>query len=747
MLARPRISLALVLLLTLALLPAAMRVRVDAAVDRLLPRGDAASTYLEAVRATFGSDEIALVALFADDVFAPETLARIARLTETLGTLDGVSHVASLSNLEHIRIGPDGLGRERVLPPSPWTPDVLGRVRADALRHPMARTGIVAADGRAAGIVLRLLPMTDDELIARNLPARIRAAVAADPGPEAVAVTGVPIIKVAAAEAMITDITRFFAAGVLIVAAVLFACFRTAHGVGLPLGAVLVGLVWSSATMTLLGGAYSLGTLVLPPLLLSIGIAYAIHFVSRWDTIRTTTPSPVDAARRTLHEVGLPVAMAGLTTLVGFGAFVRSPIPSIRDFGCYAGIGVTCILLATWTILPCAFVLLGPHAAAPTPRAGRWIDRATNGCVALAFGRRRTVLLVAIAMTLIAAVGIGGVTVETDYLRFFDRTHPARADAARVAEALVGTQLVVVSLEGDRPEALTSLAVADGIAKLSAFLAAQPGVDAVTSYLDTLRLLRQGIEPDDATSALPDQAALDQRLMLIDPESTRTVLSADRSRGRLLVYTHLSGSRRVRDLVDRIARHAHDHLPTSIVVRATGTLVLLTESADALARQQVAGLGQVLVVLAVAMIFLFRSLRLGLLSLVPNVFPVIVLFGLMGWLAIDLDISTSMIACIAIGIAVDDTIHYVTTWERSRRRVRDPIVAATATVGAVGRPIVVTSIVLTAGFLVPCLSTFRPVRHFGILASATMAVALFADLLLLPALLASQAPTEETRTR
>jgi predicted RND superfamily exporter protein len=299
---------------------------------------------------------------------------------------------------------------------------------------------------------------------------------------------------------------------------------------------------------------------------------------------------------------------------------------------------------------------------------------------------------VSLIALVLAGIGIGRVRVETDYLRFFGRTHPTRVANARIADGLVGTQIVLIALDGGRPEAMTQLAVARALRGLVRFVHRQPGVDHVGSYLDHLTMLRQAIEPGAVDEPLRDQAAFDQRMLLLNPESMRGVLNADRSQALVVVHTRLAGSREVGDLVERIREHVAGHLPAGIAARTSGTLVLLTASADTLARQQVAGLAQVFVVLAVLLVGLFRSLRLGVLSLVPNLFPVALLFGIMGWTGIDLNVSTSMIACIAIGIAVDDTIHYLTAYEAARRARPDARAAIESAVRAVGRPIVVTSL-------------------------------------------------------
>jgi predicted RND superfamily exporter protein len=622
-----------------------------------------------------------------------------------------------------------------VLPPPPWTPDTLARLRADVAAHPLARAGIVAPDARAAGIVVRLAPMTDAALLAGDVIGRLQAVVAAHPGPETVAMTGLPILKVRAAAAMVGDVSRFFVLGVLVVGAVLLLAFRSVRGVLLPMSAVLAGVAWTSAAMTLSGDAYTLGTLVLAPLLLSVGVAYAIHVMSRYELECAQGGTPEAVARRTLAQVWTPLLMAALTTLAGFAAFLRNPIPTIRDFGWYAGIGLACVLAATLVTLPTALAVLPLDAGRSPRRTPGWIDRLTAVCTRLALRRGRTVLAVSLAAVVVAGLGIGRIHIETDYLRFFARTHPTRVANTRVSEGLVGTQIVVVALDGGRPESMTQLASAQALRGLVDLLRRQPGVDHVGSYLDHLRMLRQAIEPDTADEPLRDQAALDQRVLLLNPEAMRRVLNADRSQALVVVHTRLSGSGEVRALAERIRDYTDRHLPEGVAARTSGTLVLLMGSADTLARQQVAGLAQVFVVLAVLLVALFRSVRLGLLSLVPNLFPVLLLFGIMGWTGIDLNVSTSMIACLAIGIAVDDTIHYLTAYEAARRAHQDAPAAVATAVRTVGRPIVVTSVALAAGFLVPCLSSFQPVRHFGMLASVTMALALFADLLLLPALL------------
>ena len=170
-------------------------------------------------------------------------------------------------------------------------------------------------------------------------------------------------------------------------------------------------------------------------------------------------------------------------------------------------------------------------------------------------------------------------------------------------------------------------------------------------------------------------------------------------------------------------------------VRATGISVLVTNSINAIVKGQVQSLGLALAVICVIMSLLFRSLRLGLLSMVPNVIPILMTLGLMGWVGIDINTATAVISCVAIGIAVDDTIHYLTRFRKEYGADPDEVTATSQSLTSTGRALFFTSFVLTFGFMVLVFSNFRPLIYFGVLTGVTMVSALIGDLILLPVLL------------
>jgi uncharacterized protein len=732
----PRATLAIAAALTLILGTYAARFQVDSAVDQLLPEADAEGAYYEGVRRLFGSEEIAVIGVFTDDVFRPRTLERIDRLTRALAALPGVEEVTSLTDVERVTVGTDGLGREALMPPLPHSPADSRAFRARALADRVVQRALVSPDARAAALWVRFAPMPDAEFLARGLADRIRAVIAETPGDEAVAITGLPTIKVEAARHMLQDLSMFLPLALLLVTGMLIWAFRTWRGVLLPLATLVIGVVWTTGIMVATGHAFTMGTLVLPPMLMAVGIAYAIHVVTRYYLELRRERSSAEAVAAAVEHVRLPVAMAALTTFIGFATFVWSPIPSIRDFGVFAGLGIAVIFVGCIALIPAALTLLPAPAAMPTRlEEGGQFARFVVGCGTLSIRYRWIFLALFGCLLALGTWGITRIRVETDYLGFFSPTSPVRIENARIGRALAGTQVLSVVIDGTRPESISRVDTVTAIAALQRFIESQDGIDKTLSLVDHLERVRRSVTPERAAAPLTEQGEVDQLLTLLAPRDLRYAVDPALSRANIVVHTRLSGSREMADFIARVDAYAEAHLPPDVRLHTTGTVVLLNRSADALAWSQVVGDGQVMVILLLLMTLLFRSLRLGLLSMVPNVVPIVMLLGIMGWTGIDLNICTSTIASISIGIAIDDTIHYMLGYHDMLRTGASREAAILSTLRGVGRPILIAATTLASGFLIACVSNFQPVRDFGLLSSLTLVIATLTELFLLPALL------------
>ena len=733
----PRLTIAAVAAITLVLGVFAAQIRVDSAVENLLPDDDPDRTYYETVRTVFGSEEATVIGLFGD-VFALDTLATIDRLSRRLAEFDGVREVISLTTVKGaetdelgVRIGP----MMRTLPRSV---EEAATLQAKIMRDPLYVGSLVAPDARATAILVLFEPLSDAEFLARDLEAQVRQAVAAEGGGERFAITGVQTLKVNGARLMEEDLATFVPLSLLLVVIVLIFEFRTVRGVLLPLVSVIVGTLWTTGVMVLAGSAINMGTLILPPLLMAIGIAYAIHVVSRYYTELRPGRPRAEVVAATLDHIRLPVAVAWLTTVVGCATLIVNPIHAIRDFGMYSVVGITAIFVVSLLLIPAALVLLPDPRQTPTAQAGGgWAGAMVGAIGRWAVAHRRLVLVGGVGLCGLSLWGATRIRIETDYLKFFSAESIFRRDNRRIAEALGGTQPIYVTIEGEGPGAMQRLETLAAIRDLQQFIAEQPGIAGSLSLADYVTLVQGVLNPERGRTLPENQVDVDQLLLFVNPSDIAPVVARDYARANIIVRSALSGSAEVGAFVRAVEDYARSRLRRGTDARVTGSLVLLNRSADDLARGQIAGLWQVLVVLFLIMSLIFLSVRAGLLSLVPNVLPIIVLFGLMGWTGITLNISTSMIAVIAIGIAVDDTIHYFSEFNVQLRATGDQERAILNTVRVVGQPIVYSALALIAGFGIVCLSNFQPIRHFGFLASATMVTDLVAELLITPAIVMS----------
>jgi hypothetical protein len=734
----PRLTLAALAAITLVLGVFAARIRIDAAIENLLPEHDPDRQHYETVKAVFGSEEATVVGVFGD-VFSPATLATIDRLSRQLGALGGVREVISLTTVKGVASDEAGLRVGPLLREVPRDDAAAAAFKAKVLADPLYVGNLVNAGGDATSILVLYEPLGDKAFLDRDLEGQVRRAVAAAGEPGRFAITGVQTLKVNGAKLMEQDLLRFVPLSLALVVLVLSLEFRTVRGVLLPLACVVAGSVWTTGVMVLCGSDINMGTLVLPPLLMAIGIAYAIHVLSRYYVELPRGRAREDVVAAMVAHVRLPVFVAWLTTVVSCATLVFNPIHAIRDFGVYSVVGITAIFVVSVFFIPAALLLL-PHPRAAVAPVARGRDRVATAVDAVgrwAVAHRLLVLTGGVVLCGLSLWGASRIRVETDYLQFFSRDSVFRRDNERIAAALGGTQPIYVSIDGDGPGSMARLDALAAMRDLQQFVAEQPGVDGSLSLADYVAIMQGALNPERGR-ALPDsQEEVDQLMLFVNPSDVAPVVARDFGRANVIVRTRLSGSAEVGALVDRIAEYAQSRFRRGIEVRATGSMVLLNRSADDLARGQVSGLWQVLAMLLVIMSLIFLSLRAGLLSLVPNVFPIIVLFGIMGWTGIPLNISTSMIAVIAIGIAVDDTIHYFSEFNVQLRTTGDQERAILNVVRLVGKPIVYSALALSAGFAITCLSNFQPIRHFGFLASATVAVGLIAELLVTPALVMS----------
>ena len=737
------------------LLPNLDDLKINTSPSTLILSDSPANIFHQKTRRLFGNDEVLLIGLTVDDLLQADTLGSIRQVTRDIEQIPGVKRVLSLTNTLDI------LDKDGVVEISPLVPDSLERLDLQALRtrllkNPLFDKELISSDLRTTSLLVFIEErLSEQEDQALDLIARIRTTAAPLARLGHLFFGGVPEMEAAGMENMIRDLWVFTPMTVVLVIVILTLDFHSRRGVALPLLAIGLTLVCTLAAMVM--GRFPLKptTLVLPSLLIANGSAYTIHLLTHYyqcllQAYARTSSHPTgllskeqyrEVLVRTLDRAHRPIAISAFTTMAGFAALIFNRIPAIRDLGLFAVLGVFLSYFFCMHLIPAILVYLpipSRDRISGDKRSHRHTFFETLGSFTL--NHRRWIYLTAILCSVLGLTGAAQVQVRTDYLGHFRDSSPVVQAARTFEQKLSGLSSFSIVIESRDQSPLTTATTLTAVDQLQQRLQDTPGVDRTLSIVDSMKLLNQALHQNQpAFFRLPSrQDILEEMLELIesDPrELSRDFLSEDHTALRILVRSSLFESTQLQALTDRVQQLAAPLVPPSAQLNTTGTLVLMNLTSDQLAREQMKSLLLSVTFIATILIFLCRSFKVGLMCMIPAGLPVLMFFGVLGWTGLSLNVNTSVIAAIAIGIGVDNCIQYLVRFQRCRNEGLSLQAATRQSLTRAGGPMSAAAAVVALGFLVFGLSRFAPVSQFGLLSASVMGFNLLTNLLLLPILL------------
>jgi predicted RND superfamily exporter protein len=694
-----------------------LRLRMDASTASLLPDGDGRADFYASVRERFGEDDSLLVVLASDDLFTRARLRQVVDTTRRIQALPGVHGVLSLATALDVSGDASGIEVGSPLSPLPTSPEELAALRVRLLEHPLWAGTLVSRDGGAAALIVTF-DQDERELLESGLPRHVVEVARQGAGDLRVLATGTAYLRLALTEAVLRDLRRMVPTVVGVLFLVLALTMRSVRGVVVPLATIGVGVVWTLGTLGWCGIPLTLVTAVLPPLLLTVGFAYALHVV---------TVKPGDHGTALLDDVGLAVLFAGLTTAIGFLALVLSPIHAIREFGMLAALGIGYTAVASLTLAPALCTLL-PEPSAST--SGGFLERGSDWIARFDVRHRRAVIAIAAVVFAAGCVAVAYVQTGMDPVTSFRPEAPERVALERIKERFGGVSPLSVVLEAPRSGAFAEPEMLRQVDALAEWLRADPDVAHVTSVAELLRLLHVSVT-GDREAGLPGSRRMASQLLLLaaGPEQ-RGLIDSRQQSVRLVVRARAEDSATLLPLIERIESRISE-LPVSGGV--TGTFVLLSRAGDALARGQLHSLIAAVGVIYVVLSLMFASARLAAIAFLPNALAIGVFFALLAVAGVPLNPTTGLIACATLGIAVDGTIHYLVHYRAEAQRAGTESGAEALALRAVIRPVTCTALGLCAGFGSMWIAELQDHVHFGWLAAATLGVAWLSLVTLAPA--------------
>jgi predicted RND superfamily exporter protein len=673
----------------------------------------------------FGSDEIIRIVIKCDNVFDPITFRKVEQLAQAAAAVEGVRRVISLPG---VKKAVDVSGN--------WD---MEKFSAIVLPVDLFHKNLISADRKTTALTLVLKNDADPDTVIRG----VRKLLADGPKDLALYQIGMPLVSEALVKFTQKDFSRLPPLTFLLIAVILLFLFRRAQYVLLPLAAMGLALVWTLGLMTYLGIPLSMLTMIVPVFLIAVGTAYCLHIISEYLKCQEEAKSPTEAVTKTYSNIALPTCLAVLTTAIGLGSLVVNRISAIQEFAIFSCFGIFSILIIVMTFLPAALSFIPLPAkdsqkpVASTPLFNRFIEKIID----LNLNYQKIVLPVIGVVVLICLIGIFRMRVETNPVGYLKDGTPVKNNFNDIYQTLSGSfpiNIVMGHSEGDYFEDPQHLA---DLARIQDFLVTLPGVDKTVSFADYLKLVNYVLNHfDPKYYTLPGEAfevrmVMNNYTTILGEDMLTRFINSDFSKANIVLLTHISSSQEFLNIRESTLAFVKQHFSKDLNWEVTGLGMVIAASSHQLTIGQIKSLSITMILVFGIMFILFLSSKVGLIAIIPNLFPIIINFGIMGWLGIELSMVTSLIASIAIGLAVDDTIHYLARYNHEFRKDLDDERAIRDTLYHVGRPITFTTITICLGFSVLIFSSFKPTAIFGVLMVITSVSALVGDLILLPSLI------------
>ncbi|MDH3214578.1 MAG: MMPL family transporter, partial [Myxococcales bacterium] len=753
------------------------RLTVDNSTESFLRPNDSARVDYDRFRAQFGQDERLIVAIRPREIFDLAFLTRLRTFHEDIEReVPYVEAVTSLWNARNTRGEGDELIVEGLLENWPETAADVGAVKRRVLENPLYLNTLIDESARITTVTIEpfihsTLGDEADELAgfdggfgearpaeaprpelltereSREQIDSLRAVVARHEGPDfEVFLAGGPIMNRHATNMLMRDVTVFLSAGVAIVACILYLLFRRISGVVLPLFVVLAALAATHGMMAIAGIPTSLSLQVLPALLLTVGICSAIHVLAIAFQRLAAGDRKADAIAFAMGHSGLAILMAALTTAGGLFSFAAAPLAQVANLGRVAPVGILLTFLYCMTLLPALLAIL-PLRASPARRAEA-LQRTLGVALArvgdFATGNPWKVLAGSFALLVVFGFGIAQLRLAQYALNWFPEDDPVRMANEFMDRQLKGAAGLEFVIDSGRENGLHDpllLGRIDAAMRFAeSFDDGEIFVGKAVSIVQVVKETHRALNENRLEFyAIPqDRRLVAQELLLFENSGSDDLEEVTDSRFRLarvsLRLPFVDGMH-YPALVAALERGFREILGEGVGIQPTGLGVLFGRTFSVVNYTMARSYVTALLIITPLMVLLIGNLKRGVLSMIPNLIPIWITLGVMGWLEIPLDSSSLLVGCIILGLAVDDTIHFMHKFQRYYEDTGDAREATRRTLRTTGAALLFTTLVLASGFFVLTFAYMRNSVEFGILASMAAIVAFGADLLVSPALM------------
>lgn len=671
-----------------------------------------------------------------------------------------VDEIISLVNARQTRGSAEGIEVGELLDPWP-APEDLPALKARVLADNFLVGQVVGKAGTHSVILVRSQFMSEEDLIKVNREV-VKIAQRHSSPEFKTAVTGLPALNDGLNALMMGDLAKMLGLSVILMIIVLTWMFRHVVGVVVPLMVVGMAAMNTFAAMALVDAPVTMLSNILPAFLFCVGLGDSIHLISVYRDNRNRGQDNQEAVVMAVGTTGMPVFYTSLTTMVGLASFEFASLSAIQDMGVAGAFGVFMAFIHSMVLLPIAlsfvskstFGMKGAHHRDRLDRFLDWCfgqsavagDGGTGPAPAGFAKRRNRTLLAGALLVAIAAIGVTQLRVWHNPLSWMPENEPTRVDILEMDAHVGGTNNLQLLIDGPKGQGIKNRELLLGLEKLQEHIMAyqDPEVGTVVGNAvsmlevvkETNRALRGGQQSE---YRIPDtQEGVNNAVQMFEfsgADQLRRIATNDLSRSQMTLRIKWLEAMSYVPLTRHVQAGIDQFIPSHSKVRPTGSIYTLVTTVSSIIGDLLRSFGVALGVITLIMMILLRSLKLGLIAMVPNLMPICFILGLMGFSNIPIDMNNLLIASIAIGIAVDDTIHFLHHFRIHFEANGNVETAIAASMGHSGRAMASTTVILMVGFFAYMAATMANIVRFGLLVGMTALMALLIDLIIAPALL------------
>lgn len=706
--------------------------------DKFFKPDDQATKYFESHRDTFSTDnDFILIGLVNNDgVFDPSFLTEVEKLT---GELEKMPHVTSVLSPTNAKVPV----REPLTGTLFQRPLLSGNRGLDSIRvhsDPSVTGNLFSKDTTAISIVgmtTEFLNKDDSDELSESLNAILKKYDF-----DGIHLSGRAIGQVVFIKKIQTEFVMFMSIAMGFVVVLLFVMFRSFRGVILPVFTVLLAVVWSIGILNLAGKGISILLNMLPPVIFVVGMSDAVHLYSRYLEELKKGVSKSEAIKLMTTDTGLATLLTSATTSIGFASLWFTGIPALQEFGVMTAVGVMAAFVIAIIMMPACLTLFSePKRYLASANIKRW-----DGFLLTLFNfvtkHRKMVFVSTGALTVAMIVAIGNIDLNNYLLEDLKKSEKLRQDFTFFDQYFSGVRPFDMGLKWQNEADIYGPAYFQTLEKIHEFLEASYGAGAVVSPLTVMKELNRSKHGGrNEHYLLPKKESEVQSLIKDFKKILKTgkiahLTTEDGGYVRVLGRVGDLGAKHFTEKNEELTRFLEKEGISNIIsANITGTGTLIDRTNQTLVVSLSKGLGAAFVLISVLMGLMFRSFRMVLIALAPNLLPLLAVGAVMAIAGINLNMSTGIIFTIAFGIAVDDTIHLLSRYKLELMKGKTKLTAMRNAYLYTGKALIITSIILFGGFIGLCFSSFQSTFFIGLFVNLTLAFALLFDFSLLPPLI------------